>query len=74
MHHRFARALGRGWGRAIRALPGLLRDAAGLCGAGATAYGAWQVYAPAGFIVGGGLLVAGAWLDGRSAVVQAPAE
>ncbi len=48
--------------RAIRAISAVAVDAAGLAGAGLIAYGAWQVYHPAGFIVGGVLLVAGAWL------------
>jgi len=52
---------------AIVAVPALLRDAAGLAGAGAVAYGAWLVYPPAGFMVGGGLLIAGAWLSGKGA-------
>ncbi len=49
--------------RAIGAvLPDLLRDVAGIAGAAAISYGAWQVYRPAGWIVGGALAVAGAWL------------
>ena len=44
---------------AARALPDLLRDACGLAGAGAIAYGAWLVYAPAGYIVGGALVLVG---------------
>lgn len=43
----------------------LARDAAGLAGAGLIAYGAWLVYAPAGFIAGGALLIAGALLLAR---------
>ena len=35
------------------AVPGLLRDLAGLSGVGLVAYGAWLIYPPAGFIVGG---------------------
>lgn len=42
--------------------PGLLRDIAGLSGVGLTSYGAWLVYPPAGFIVGGSLMIAGALL------------
>jgi hypothetical protein len=42
-----------------------LRDAAGLFGAALVAYGAWLVYAPAGFIAGGALLIAGAFLAAR---------
>jgi len=44
------------------AVPGLLRDLAGLSGVGLVAYGAWLVYPPAGFIVGGSLLIVGALL------------
>jgi hypothetical protein len=39
-------------------LPPLSRDAIGLAGAGAIAYGAWLIYVPAGFIVGGVMAVA----------------
>jgi len=51
----------------VAAIPTLLRDAAGLGGAGLCAYGAWLIYAPAGFIAGGVLLLAGAWLSARGA-------
>lgn len=44
------------------ALPALLRDLAGLCGVGLVSYGAWLVYPPAGFIVGGAMLIVGALL------------
>jgi hypothetical protein len=44
------------------AVPGLLRDLAGLSGVGLVAYGAWLIYPPAGFIVGGSLLIVGALL------------
>ncbi len=47
---------------AAMAVPGLVRDLAGLCGVGLVSYGAWLVYPPAGFIVGGGLMIAGALL------------
>ncbi len=43
-------------------LPGLMRDLAGLCGVGLVSYGAWLIYPPTGFIVGGGLMIAGALL------------
>ncbi len=36
-----------------------LRDAAGIAGAVSIAYGAWLIYEPAGFIVGGGLALTG---------------
>ena len=45
-----------------RTLPGLLRDLAGLGGVGLVAYGAWLIYPPVGFIVGGCLLILGALL------------
>jgi hypothetical protein len=46
-------------------LPGLACDVAGYAGASAIAYGAWLVYPPAGFLVGGALLIVGAMLYGR---------
>jgi hypothetical protein len=49
------------------AIPAILRDLAGLAGAGAIAYGAWLIHEPAGFIAGGVLLVCGALLAGRNA-------
>ena len=42
-----------------------LLDAAFLVGCGLLCYGAWRVYAPAGWIVGGLLLVAVALLADR---------
>ncbi len=51
---------------AARAIPILLRDLTGLSGAGLIAYGAWMIYAPAGFIVGGSLLLCGAMLLSKS--------
>ena len=44
------------------AVPGLFRDLAGLCGVGLISYGAWLIYPPAGFVVGGLLLILGALL------------
>ena len=44
------------------AVPGLVRDLAGLCGVGLVSYGAWMIYPPAGFITGGLLLIVGALL------------
>jgi hypothetical protein len=52
----------------IANLPTHARDAAGLVGLCLIAYGAWLVYRPAGFIVGGLLLLAGALLDARARV------
>jgi hypothetical protein len=72
MAHRIATTLGRAVGLTARALPALLRDASGLGGAALVAYGAWCVYVPAGYIVGGLLLLAGAWLHARAEI--APAE
>ncbi|MCW5704289.1 MAG: hypothetical protein KIT82_17105 [Bradyrhizobium sp.] len=44
------------------AVPGVARDLAGLCGVGLVSYGAWMIYAPAGFITAGLLLVVGSLL------------
>jgi hypothetical protein len=41
----------------------IVRDLAGIAGAGAIAAGAWLIYAPAGLIVGGLLLLAAAILS-----------
>ena len=43
----------------------LMTDVAGFGGAVAVTYGAGQIYHPAGFIVGGLFLLAGAWLNAR---------
>jgi hypothetical protein len=48
--------------RTSAAMPGFLRDLVGLSGVGLVAYGAWLIYPPAGFIVGGCLLILGALL------------
>ena len=59
------RALAR-IGRAIvRRAPHVLADGLGFAGAGAIAYGAWLIYVPAGFLVGGALAVALSILFGR---------
>jgi hypothetical protein len=42
----------------LAALPMVLRDLAGLSGAVLVAYGAFLVYPPAGYIVGGVMLLA----------------
>lgn len=52
---------------AAEALAGWRPDALLIAGAGGVAYGAWLVYAPAGFIVGGLLAMAAGWLESRSA-------
>jgi hypothetical protein len=46
-------------------VPHVIADGRGLTGAGAIAYGAWLIYAPAGFLVGGVLLMALSMLIGR---------
>ena len=45
--------------RLAKNLLAVLRDAAGLGGLGAITYGAFQIYHPAGFIVGGLFAVTG---------------
>lgn len=53
-----------GWFRAHGS--DLVRDASGLAGAALVAVGAGQIYAPAGYIVGGALLVVGSFLSARA--------
>lgn len=68
MTGRLSRALRRvgSWIAAIgRKMPGLLCDFSGYAGAAAISYGAWLIYEPAGFIIGGILLIAGAFIFGR---------
>ena len=48
-----------------RALPDLLRELIGLSGAAMIAYGCWRLHPSAGLIVGGILLIAGAWLHAK---------
>jgi hypothetical protein len=55
------------FGRALAAGGFVLRDVVGLCGAGSVSYGAWLLHPAAGFIVGGGLLMIGAWMHARVA-------
>jgi len=50
---------------AARRVPHVIADGLGFAGAGAIAYGAWLIYAPAGFLVGGVLLMALSVLIGR---------
>lgn len=52
----------------LNALPTVVRDVSGVVGAALVAYGAWRVYAPAGFIVGGLLLLVGSVLAARADV------
>ncbi len=51
------------------AVPVLVRDLAGLGGAGLIAYGVWLIHPPSGFIAAGLMLVAGAAL---TALAKAP--
>jgi hypothetical protein len=53
-------------------LPKLLRDIAGLAAVAAISYGAWLAWPPAGYMVGGALVLAGALLSARHDV-PAPA-
>ena len=55
------RALARSW----RRVPHVIADGLGFAGAGAIAYGAWLIYVPAGFLVGGVLLMTLSVLIGR---------
>lgn len=50
----------------IAQVRGLSREGAGLIGCALVSFGAWMVYAPAGFIVAGLLLVAGAVLTPKA--------
>lgn len=59
---KIGRSLGVGLLHAGAALPTLFWNLTGLGGMGLIAYGAWLVYEPAGFIVGGVLLLGGALL------------
>ena len=68
MAGRFSRAsagLRKALAAAARRVPHVLADALGFAGAGAIAYGAWLIYVPAGFLVGGGMLMALSMLIGR---------
>ncbi|HEV7337030.1 MAG TPA: hypothetical protein VGO06_13745 [Bosea sp. (in: a-proteobacteria)] len=60
MSNQDTKARREGFGRA------LLCDAAAVSGVGLISFGAWQVYAPAGPIVLGLLLVAGALIGARN--------
>lgn len=54
-----------------RALPGLTVDVVGIGAVGLISYGAWRIYEPAGFIVGGILLLAGAVVLGAKSARRA---
>ncbi|WP_319798315.1 hypothetical protein [Nitrobacter sp.] len=49
-------------GGAAKVLPEITRDIFGLAGAASVSYGAWMIYPPAGFIVGGALMMLGSVL------------
>lgn len=48
-------------------LPEIIADLTGLAGAGLVSWGAFSIYEPVGFIVGGVLLLAGALRFAREA-------
>ena len=48
---------------AANKLPDFVRDVMALGAAGSMAYGAWLIYQPAGFIVGGALVFVGLYLQ-----------
>jgi hypothetical protein len=54
----------------MRRVPHVVVDGMGFAGAGAIAYGAWLVYVPAGFLVGGVLLMALSFLFGRKLEIE----
>lgn len=58
------KAIATGLTAAARGVPSFLIDVAGLAGVGLISYGAWRIYEPAGFIVGGLLVLAGAIILG----------
>ncbi len=51
---------------AAKRAPAVVRDFAGLAGCGLVSVGAGMIYAPAGLIVGGLLLMAGAFLSAKA--------
>lgn len=56
---------------ATKALPKVVRDVAGLAGVAAISYGAWLAWPPAGYIVGGALVLVGVLLSARGDVSPA---
>ena len=50
----------------------VFRDTLGIAGAGLMAYGAWLVFPPAGFLVGGAVLFALAVVSAFTAARQPP--
>lgn len=74
MASRWSRAsagLSRGARAITRRAPHAIFDAMGFAGASAIAYGAWLIYVPAGFLVGGGLAMALSVLFGRKLEARA---
>ncbi len=57
--------LHRGLRAAARVAPKFLRDLAGLAAVAAISFGAWLAWPPAGFMVGGALVLAGVLLTAR---------
>jgi len=53
-------------GALATAMPVVMRDLGGVGGIASATFGAWQIYRPAGWIVGGVFLIAGAWLLARA--------
>lgn len=49
----------------MKAIGVIARDLVGLAGVGSISYGAWLIYAPAGFIVAGFLALAGVIVAAR---------
>lgn len=67
MMNQFLQALQRGAATARAAVGKAASDCLLLGGAAAISYGSWLIYAPAGFIAGGVLLIAGGVLAARGA-------
>lgn len=65
--NQFLQTLQRGAAAARTSLVSAAPDGLLLGGAAAISYGAWLIYAPAGFIAGGALLIAGGVLMARGA-------
>lgn len=56
--------------KALKALIPDLEDVLGFGGVASMAYGAWLIYEPAGFLVGGALALGVVGLRARAAAVQ----
>lgn len=65
--NQFLQTLQRGAAAVRASLVNAAPDGLLLGGAAAISYGAWLIYAPAGFIAGGALLIAGGVLMARGA-------